>query len=575
MGPPEQAVTISFEGQPLKAFTGDSLAAALIDAGIRSCRQAAEDDLRGLFCGMGVCYECALVVDDVPGRLACMTTVSDGMAVRRQPAGAFLLDSIAKLPEEEIVTQVLVIGAGPAGLTAAAEAAEAGADVVLIDERSKLGGQFFKQPPVPRDIEESTIDDQFAEGRRLIDRVKRSGARIILGASVWGAFSTAELYAAGWEKRYVLRSKRLIVSAGAYERGVPVPGWTLPGVMTTGAAQTLTRSQQISPGSRVLVAGNGPLNLQVAAELADAGVNVVALVEAADTRWWANIRWGLSALLAGPRLVKRGLSYRRRLASRGVPTCHRSIVTGFTGKGSVERAFVSPLAPDGLPVPGVTHEFKVDAVCMGYGFVPSSEIPRSLGCRHVFDSRRGTLVVERDDSGRTSIPEVWVVGDAGAVNGAYVAMAQGVVAAAAVMADLGGSVPPPRVAEAKADRAANTRFQIALSHIYSARVLTHHLADDSTVVCRCETVTLGEIEAAMDDGIGSAGAVKRFTRAGMGKCQGRYCGPVMTALAAERFGRKQDEFSGFAPRPPIRPVPVEHAAMGWRTAAESKGEMDG
>src|SRR5690606_887001 len=123
--------------------------------------------------------------------------------------------------------------------------------VVLVDERSKLGGNYYKQPPTSRSIDESRLDVQFREGRSLIDRTLAAGVTIIDGVTVWGAFSPRRLVAAGETERYEFRPGRLAIAVGAYERGLPVPGWTLPGVMSTGAGQTLLRSNQVAPGSRV------------------------------------------------------------------------------------------------------------------------------------------------------------------------------------------------------------------------------------------------------------------------------------------------------------------------------------
>ncbi len=545
------------EGAAVQAVEGDTLASALIDSGFLGFRQSNAEDMRGVFCGMGVCNECALTVDGVPGRLGCLTNVEDGMDVTPQPVRTTGAE-VEELPEEEVLSDLLVIGAGPGGLTAAKRAAELGAEVVVIDERHKLGGQFFKQPAEDRDIDLNQIDRQFSLGRSLIEKVTQLGVRTILGARVWGAFSANELYASSEIGRYVLRPQRLIVSTGAFERGLPVPGWTLPGVMTTGAAQTLIRSQQVSPGKRVLVAGNGPLNLQVASELTDSGVEVAALVEVADLRWHRNLWTGFRAGLVAPGLVGRGIKYRANLSARGVPVHDRAILTKCIGDEAVTRAVVTPLGPDGSLRHEGGFELDVDAVCMGYGFTPSVEITRSLGCRHRVDPTWGTLEVVADDNGRTTVPGVWVIGDARAVNGAHVAMSQAVLAVDDALAGLGG--PAGRRRRTRSRLARHKSFQELVWGMYSGRLFTHELADETTIICRCESISLAEIVSAVDDGAHMSGAVKRLSRAGMGKCQGRYCEPVISRLVAQAVGAEINELSGFAPRPPARPVPIRHIA---------------
>lgn len=551
-------VHLTFDGHPVTAELGDSLAAALVDSGHRGYRVAGADDERGVFCGMGVCHECAVVVDGHSGQLACMTAVRPGARVDKQPPAPALSAVVAsEQPERRLEPDVLILGGGPAGLAAAATAARAGLEVLVVDERSKLGGQYFKQPAAGTTIDEARLDSQYAEGRKLIDAAIDAGVQTLLEVQVWGAVSPTHLLAVGRDERYAIHPRRLILGPGAYERGVPIPGWTLPGVMTTGAAQTLLRAHRVSPGSSVLVSGNGPLNLQLAADLAAGGVNVVALAEAADVRWWSGLGSGAAMAAAGPATVARGLGYRATLIRKRVPVLSRSAVVSVEGDDAAERAIVARLDSTGGVVPGTQRTFAVDAVCMGFGFLPSDEIPRTLGCKHVYDAGRGSLVVERTESGRTSVDGVWVVGDAGGVSGAEVALAAGVLAACDVIESLG--IPVPRSIDRKGAlrrHRRSARFQTHLWKLYRAPVFLDHLAGPDTIVCRCESVTLGELELGLDAGALEAGPLKRMTRAGMGKCQGRYCGPIVTALAARRSGVPVGEFSGFAPQPPFRPVEI-------------------
>lgn len=556
---------LTVDGEAVSALPGDTVASAMVADGRHSFRQAQDGDRRGVFCGMGVCNECAVVVDGIDGHLACMTAVHDGMEVRTQSpvvSRPTVGQAQPTPPERVIAPELLVIGGGPAGLSAAATAAEAGVDVVLVDERSKLGGQYYKQPPAQRTIEEKHLDDQYREGRALIERARSAGATIIDGVNVWGVFGPDRLVAAGGAERYELRPERLVLAVGAYERGVPVPGWTLPGVMTTGAGQTLLRSSQVSPGSRVLVAGNGPLNLQLAAELVRAGVDVAALVELGDLRPWKHASLA-PRLAAAPDLVRKGLGYRATLARARVPVIDRSAAIAFEGTDAVTAAIVARIGADGLSVPGTERRFDVDAVCVGYGFLPSTEIARSLGCAHHYDESAGALVAERTSSGLTSVDGVWLVGDAGGIRGAHVAAAQGTLAAAEVVASLGRSRTgdlDEAVAGAARRVERHLRFQTAMQRLFAAPPLFDELADDATVLCRCESVTLGEVRRSLVAGTESPGALKRVTRAGMGKCQGRYCGPVLAAMTSRRTGVPIDEFASFAPQPPAKPIAISLAA---------------
>jgi NADPH-dependent 2,4-dienoyl-CoA reductase/sulfur reductase-like enzyme len=563
--PAVERVSIRYRDQPIVGRPGDTVASALIAADERTCRETESGERRGLFCGMGVCAECTVVVDGVPGALACLTPVRDGMTVDVQPARPALHPPSAShgLPEQELSPDVLVIGGGPAGLVAAAIAAEAGLDVVVVDERRKLGGQYFKQPGAGHRIDETALDRQYQQGRALIERVGRSGARVLSGARVWGAFGPHHVVASGETERWTLRPRQLVLATGAYERGVPTPGWTLPGVMTTGAAQTLLRSNQVSPGSRVLVSGNGPLNLQVAAELARAGVHVVAVAELGRPFHPRHAAAGARMLRTAPTLVADGLRYITILARRRVPRLWQAAVIRCDGDTAVRSATVARIDAGGRPVAGTERRFEVDAVCLGFGFLPSNEIAGALGCEHVVN--RGGLEVVRDDDGRTSIADTWAIGDSAASLGAKVALAMGARCGTALVAQLGGTSSPILAGErerAIREHARQLRFQAALRQAYTAPELSYRLADSDTIVCRCESVTAGDLQRDLATTVQSAGALKRVTRAGMGKCQGRYCGPVLIALASEHSGQPIDPYSGFLSQVPFKPTSIATIAAG-------------
>jgi NAD(P)H-nitrite reductase large subunit len=196
--------------------------------------------------------------------------------------------------------------------------------------------------------------------------------------------------------------------------------------------------------------------------------------------------------------------------------------------------------------------YSADAVTMGYGFLPADELLRLLGCRHRYDAIRDQLVTERDANCRTSVPEVLAVGDCCGLGGALAAEAEGTIAGAAVAGRLAGG----GVARARMKLARQRRFQTGLWRLFAAHRPGLSGADAQTVICRCEEVGLEAIDGAVADGAGSLGALKRATRAGMGRCQGRYCGPLLAGLVHDRLGRPLDELAFFAPRPPIKPVPL-------------------
>jgi thioredoxin reductase len=470
------------------------------------------------------------------------------------PGSAATAETIVEHPE------VLVIGGGPGGLAAAIAARRAGAAVTLVDERSKPGGQYFKQLGVAG---AAGPDRQHSEGRALIDEARGLGVDLRSDVLVWGGFQTEGFAAVAGGRSYRFVPKVTIVAAGAYERPWPVPGWTLPGVMTTGAAQTLWRTARRLPGRRVLIAGNGPLNLQLAAELIEGGAEVVAVVEAAVRPSLGQIGALATMLRAAPSLVRDGLRYHSRRRAGSAPMIYGHVVQSVTrGTGGLSVELVQSNGAG-------TRRFETDIVCLGYGFEPSNELLRLLGCSHDYDATRRHLVTRRDSDGRTDVAGIYALGDCTGLGGARVALAEGTIAGLAAAADLGHALDATAVAQrnrALADRDRHRRFQRALWSLYAAPAYSARLATAETVMCRCEEVTFGEIDAALADEIKSAGAVKRRTRLGMGRCQGRYCTPVLETLLVEKCGTARGEFTGFAPRVPVKPLPIGELVQGMDEA---------
>jgi thioredoxin reductase len=557
----ERDVIIDFEGREIHCTPGISLAAALTDAGELALRQADDGEMRGLFCGMGVCQECRMEVDGQSGVRACMTVASRSLKVLRQvrsPEAKVTTDSCVAGGEPKVEEpDVLVIGAGPAGLTAAAVAAESGAEVVVLDERAKAGGQYHKQPYSCAQVPESLAGDrQFADGKVLIDRAQGSGATLIQGVEVWGAFAPKEFMVFDGTGSTLYRPKCAIVATGAFERGLPLPGWTLPGVMTTGAAQTLLRSYGVLAGKRILVAGNGPLNLQVALELKRAGADLVAVAELARKPALAALLPGLRMASIAPQLTMNGQRILAKLRNLKVPLLFQHGLASVEATSHGLKASVGPATHDGVVA---DKSYDVDVVCMGYGFQPNNEILRCLGCKHSYDNSRGYLVTDRGPACETSVAGIYAVGDCCGLGGAPAAREEAVIAAADAVRSLGLQRNARLEREEKfaiRDLRQHRRFQIALWQLFAAPHYQTELAAPETLICRCEEISLQQLETALADGDMSIGAIKQRTRLGMGPCQGRYCAPVVAAMIAKRQGVPAGEFSLFAPRVPIKPIRI-------------------
>ena len=549
-----------YDGRPIDGLEGETIAAALAAGGIRQMRHTRGGERRGLYCGMGACFDCLVTVDGRVSQRACLTKVADGQQVRSlMPAGT-LSDPLRPLAPEaaaepaSLQVDLLVIGAGPAGLSAALAARQAGAEVLVLDERLQSGGQFYK-PLAPSHRSAAPPDRQFADGLALERQVRAAGVAVQQGAQVWGAFSPQQVGALIDGQATVIGCRQLVIAPGAYERPVPFPGWTLPGVMTTGAAQTLARAYRVAPGRRVVIAGNGPLNLQLASELLAGGAKVVAVLESAarpSIREWRQL-W--AAARTAPDLLRDGWRYMRQLRAHRVPLLWGHAVVAAEGEDELRT--VQAAAIDG---PSATLRFEADTLCLGYGFIPSTELARMLGCEHrTADRHLGYLATVTREDGATSLPGVFVVGDGADMGGSRVALARGTLAGTAAARNLDLPAPAPIQAIGRLRKA--ERFQQALWSMYQAPPVSLAATPDDTLLCRCEEITFGSVREQIRAGRDTLAALKRNTRLGMGRCQGRYCAVTAARLVSELTGRPPEVEQYFAPRPPAKPVPA--GALGF------------
>ncbi|MBP0465558.1 FAD-dependent oxidoreductase [Roseomonas sp. PWR1] len=538
-------IRFTFEGREVEALQGESIAAALSAAGILAFRETAKGAPRGLWCGMGACFDCVVTVDGRAGQRACLVKAEAGMRVDgAPPADPAPLAAAAEASREE-ACDILVVGAGPAGLSAAIAAARAGAHVVVLDERGEAGGQYFK--PLAKSHAHAAPDAQFRQGAALLAEARAAGVTIHHGATVWGGFAPEEIAALVDGAATTFRPRRLILAPGAHERPVPVPGWTLPGVMTTGAMQTLARAQRVSPADRVVIAGSGPLNLQLAYELLAGGVRVAAVVEAAPKPGLAAWRDLLALARSSPDLAWDGLRYIATLQRAGVPVIWGGTILACEGTDRFEALRIA--------TPSGERRIEAGAAALNMGFQPETGLARALGCAQRFatdgpGAEIGRLETETDEEGRSSVAGVFAVGDGAAIGGSRIALARGRLAGLAAAREIGLAAPEDSGARRDLDRA--VAFQRALWRIFAAPAFDVAAIADATILCRCEEVTAGDLRAAMAGGARTLAALKKETRAGMGRCQGRMCAAAVARLA----GAPAAEAAFAAPRAPIRPIPA-------------------
>jgi NADPH-dependent 2,4-dienoyl-CoA reductase/sulfur reductase-like enzyme len=463
--------------------------------------------------------------------------------------------------------EISVVGAGPGGLTAALAAAEAGAQVTLIDAYQRPGGQYFRQGAAELRIRDSSRHQR--EGQALWQRVEEAGVRFLPETVVWGAFETNLLALHGPPAPAVLQAQAIILATGACDRPVAFPGWTLPGVMTAGAAQALLKHQRILPGKRILLAGTGPLQVVLAAELARAGAEVVVVLE--GSRLFARGLSHVGALWGQWQRLAEGLSSRLTLIRHGVPARLGWGIVAANGTNQVESATIARLDHHWRPIPGSEETLTCDSLCLGYGFIPCNTLSRLLGAEQEWRPDLGGEVPVRDRHMETSVPGVYAVGDGAGVGGGPLAQVEGEIAGIAAAARTGHGAVGAEKAIRRLDPmlVRERRFQRMYATLFTPGPGLYEWSRDDTILCRCEEVTQADVRRAVALGADSANEVKAITRCGMGDCQGRMCGQLVAHCIARETGRPVAEAGLFPPRPPIFPVPI--VALGWEPVNGAAG----
>ena len=456
-------------------------------------------------------------------------------------------------------TEVAVLGAGPAGIAAAVTAGSAGASVTIVDESCHAGGQIYRHPAEPFRVRRpDVLGKEYTRAQQLARELTASRAEILAGTLVWGIEEDRTLLLfreeVGAEE---LKAKAVIVAAGAYDRPIAFPGWTLPGVWTAGGAQAMLKSQRIVPGRRVLVAGAGPLLLPLAQSLAEAGAAVAGVVEA-TTR----LEWLLQShrMLGHWDRLRDIVRYETAVLRARVPRFFGQVVVRADGAGQVERATIAEVDRQWRPKPGTERSFEVDLLCVGYGFLSSLELPRLLGCEMVYHPSQGQYLPKHDANMESSVAGVFVAGETTGIGGAELARAEGEIAGLAAAQRLGhvlGAEGRRQMQAAQERRRHHLRFARMLEQLFAMRPGIYELAEPDTPICRCEEVTVAEIQAAIRRGATSVRAVKGWTRVGMGPCQGRICSHLAAELVARETGRPLGEVLDLTPRPPVKPVPLQ------------------
>jgi thioredoxin reductase len=472
--------------------------------------------------------------------------------VPNSPADALLADHGAG------AFDVAVIGAGPAGMAAAGAAAAAGATVALVDLGVRTGGQYWRNRGAADNgahhHDWSTYTELRADLDRRADRITHLAQH-----SVWhiepgadGARFTVHTTVDG--DSHALTARTLVVATGAYDRQLPFPGWTLPGVFAAGALQALLKGHGVVAGRRIAVGGTGPFLLAVAAGLAEAGAEVVGVFDAGSPLAFGRFP---GPLLRNPAKLAEGAGFARTLLRRRIPVHTRTAIIAANGTQEVTSATVARVDRDWRPLSDTARTVACDTVAVGYGFTPQLEIPLQLGCGTHRDLD-GSLVADADPGQRSTVAGVYLAGEVCGVSGAAAAVAEGRIAGAhAAREAIGAALDITAVSRAERRRAALGGFAAAMHRATPIRSGWTRWLRPDTLVCRCEEVSAAQVDVAVDElGAADPRAVKLYARPGMGPCQGRVCGFATSCLVAARSGREPTaaELAGLGGRPIAAPI---------------------
>jgi NADPH-dependent 2,4-dienoyl-CoA reductase/sulfur reductase-like enzyme/bacterioferritin-associated ferredoxin len=451
------------------------------------------------------------------------------------------------------------VGSGFAGLAAADLLGGHDLRVLLVDENRHLGGQVLRRMPLKPGGQWRLESDPLKRiGFGLTDGVRRKGIEILNRAQVFGTSPKRVLYIEDLRGRIIeAEAEYIVFAAGAREKFLPFRGWTLPGVISTGAAQILMKSSGVLPAAETLVGGSGPLLLVLANEILKNGGRVPAVLDGVHfldqmkflTLWRHQSR----------KLIEIAIILSRLLASR-VPVKHGVRILEARGKGELEEVITIRIDRQGRNIPGTEAKVKTACLAVGHGFASNLELPQLAGCKMEYRADRGGWIVSVDEHLETSVANVFAAGELTGIAGSGKAFLEGQMAALAILRKFGllderGFFG--RWAILHKERQRQLDFGKFVNDLCRIPPASYAAIPDETIVCRCEDVTMGEIRRQIRSGFSTPGALKKATRSGMGYCQGRVCGPMLQDLSALFSGKAGRDLEPLPVRMPVKPVRLE------------------
>ncbi|WP_148255533.1 NAD(P)/FAD-dependent oxidoreductase [Aidingimonas lacisalsi] len=452
--------------------------------------------------------------------------------------------------------EVVVIGSGPAGMAAANTLLKYGLKPAVIDEQPAPGGQIY------RSIGESPIRDSnvlgkdYWYGKKLVGTFNNPDIDYYHSTSVWQITKNLEIGVLKNDHAWMIKAKYVILATGAIERPCPIVGWTLPGVMTAGSAQILLKSSGVVPSGPLVLAGSGPLLYLLAAQYIRAGVDISTILETTPKKNYIKACRYLPKSLSNYKDIVKGVGLINEIRKAGVSHVKNVIDIRAEGNGELEKVVWKESGGSGW------KSTNAATLLLHQGVVPNTQITRAIGCEHYWDDVQLAWRPKIDNWCETSIKKLAVAGDGAGIVGARASEIQGKISAlGAVMSlnSLSGFEIKKEYDYLKAMLKRECSIRPFLDTLYRPSA-DWRLPSDDTTICRCEEVTAGEIKEAAKLGCKGPNQTKSFTRCGMGPCQGRVCGPMVSEILASVNGQSIDDTGYYRLRPPFKPITLGQLA---------------
>ncbi len=419
----ERKITFFYNGKKIEAYEGETIAAALHAAGVKTLSKSLKYlRPRGFFCGIGKCSSCLMRVNGIPDVRTCITLAEDGMVVESQERKELPSADFPNCMVEKKEVDILVVGAGPAGMSAAIEASKAGAKVLLVDENPRLGGQLIKQT---HKFFGSKGEKAGVRGIKIAEELQKEldGVEILLNTTVFGYYGEKDTHMLGAANKvenilYEIYAKKVVFACGAQENMLAFPGNDLPGVYGAGGVQTLMNVYGVKPGKRVLMVGAGNVGLIVSYQLLQAGVEVDRVIEALPKIGGYHV-------------------HAAKLRRCGVPIFTSHSIKEVYGNGKVEGAIVAEVDKNWKFIEGSEEDVKCDTVCLAVGLTPSTRLLMQAGVEQRFIPEAGGYVAIHDENMETTKQGIYVAGDSSSIEEASTAMLEGKIAGAHASKSLG------------------------------------------------------------------------------------------------------------------------------------------